>query len=111
MGGHALKKVTCIRISKTKYLTVLKDVVSRIEKYFPVYSIPFVPEKESFGDLDLIHCNKDFESVIKDIFNPVDCFINGKSFFSFSYHLEDDKYFQVDLFYTKLHLPLRERQF
>ena len=98
MGGKALKNVKCIRIDRRSYETIKNDVISKLNKYFNVESLIELPEKESFGDIDLLYedNNKNVLEIVKKEFNPKDIKINGPCI-SFSYYVINDDYFQIDL--------------
>jgi len=101
MGGNALR-VNCIRINKELYNKIKLDVITKLKSIIDIHEIYEIPNKDSFGDLDLLYVNKsniDVLKIVNTVFNPVDLHING-DVLSFSYHLENDDYFQIDLIKT-----------
>ncbi len=96
MGGNALKEINCVRVSKEIYKRIKEDVINRLKDKIKIMEIYEVPNKEDFGDLDLLVNEYVFE-IVKEEFKPISYKING-NVLSFSYELEEkDKYFQIDL--------------
>lgn len=100
MGGNALKNVNTIRLSKQEY-EQLKIEISNIlnenlDKESQFKYVKELPEKESFGDIDIIIFLNKIEpyKFIKDIFYPIEIVNNG-SVYSFDY-----KNFQIDFITT-----------
>jgi hypothetical protein len=102
MGGKALKNVKCVRIDRRSYETIKNEVISKLSKYIKVESLIELPDKESFGDIDLLYeeNSENVLEIVKKEFNPKDIFINGP-YLSFSYYLKEDEYFQIDLIKTE----------
>lgn len=102
MGGKALKNVKCVRIDIQSYTNIKNEIISKLVKYFNVESLIELPEKDSFGDIDLLYeyNHENVIEIIKKEFNPKDMFINGP-YISFSYYLQNDEYFQIDLIKTE----------
>jgi hypothetical protein len=98
MGGKALKNLNCIRINKEKYEMIKKETLSKLEKYLRIESLIELPEKETYGDLDLIYdnINEKINEIVKKEFNPAEMVVNGP-YLSYSYYLGDNEYFQIDL--------------
>lgn len=57
MGGHALKTVKCTRKSRSEYTSIKEYVWSVLSSHLALATIPELPDKEDFGDLD-IYCDK-----------------------------------------------------
>ena len=58
MGGNALKTTVKERINRDRYLKIQEKVLGALketQRYMSVYSPFALPEKETFGDLD-VHC-------------------------------------------------------
>lgn len=99
MGGHALKNTNCVRINKKLYEEIKNDILSKLMAYFYVGIIPEPPEKESFGDLDILYradSRTNMNQTIVQMFNPKEFFVNG-NVISFSYKINENEYFQIDL--------------
>ena len=106
MGGHALS-CGSVRIKKEDFLVVCDKVVAELQRIYPnaKFAIPAqMPDKDSFGDLDIIYTND--EKIIstnlswlqKDgtKYSPQYTFINS-DVISFDYKLENSEIFQIDL--------------
>lgn len=103
MGGNALKHVKCIRINKFEYNNIKNDILSKLKDLLNINALRDLPDKESFGDLDLIYTNNSINNVLQlviSIFNPIEIEING-NVLSFSYVLNVNDYFQIDLIKVK----------
>jgi hypothetical protein len=104
MGGHALKHVNCIRINKVEYEKIKNYILSTIDslKLLKLSVLIEAPEKENFGDLDILYLsNKDvnIHGLIKSLFNPKEVVTNG-DVISFSYHISELEHFQIDMVKT-----------
>jgi hypothetical protein len=58
-----------------------------------------MPEKETFGDLDLMYKYKDninIRNIVNELFSPIEIVSNG-DILSFSYKINEIDYFQIDL--------------
>lgn len=103
MGGNALKHVKCIRINKFEYDNIKNNILSKLKDLLNINALRDLPDKETFGDLDLIYTNNSINNVLQlviTIFNPVEIEING-DVLSFSYVLNVNDYFQIDLIKVK----------
>ena len=106
MGGNALKKVKSIRVSHTRYLEIQADCLSKLVSATIGHAdcsfstIPVFCDKETFGDLDLLYTTmweyETFQKFVTTVFNPVEMICNGPVL-SFSYMLQEDLFFQIDL--------------
>jgi len=101
MGGHALKNTNCIRVNKELYDKIKALCISKLSKAYPnndFITIIEIPEKETFGDLDLLYTNStiNIKDIVNELFSPNEIFING-NVLSFSYKINDDEFFQIDL--------------
>ncbi len=98
MGGKAIKKVTVIRLEKTRY-EALKNQMREI--FLDLVQIDFpieVPGKKDFGDLDILYQTKpnlNLREKIIEKLNPVEIVTNG-NVISIGYKLETCEYFQID---------------
>jgi hypothetical protein len=96
MGGNALK-LKCVRLNFEIYNNIKTYCIDKLSKYCDFVSIKELPEKESFGDLDLLYQNNiDIKNIVEQLFSPKEIFINGE-ILSFAFEVEDNVYFQVDL--------------
>jgi len=98
MGGNALKNTNCIRVNLNLYNTIKTCILSKLllyNEFIPIYEIP---EKESFGDLDLLYeyNGKEIKKIVNEIFTPKEVFSNG-NVLSFSHQINEDDFFQIDL--------------
>lgn len=109
MGGHALKKVTLVRLPKEIYQKVESCVVDKyLQLELNVFVTRYLDSKLDFGDLDLIVETPpgfDIKASIQKLFEPVEIVANG-NVFSFSYLVDkgledvdssDPRYFQIDI--------------
>jgi len=104
MGGHALKHVNCVRINKVEYQKIKNYMLSTIEsvKLIKLSVLIEAPEKEDFGDLDILYqSNQDINlcDIIRSLFNPKEVVTNG-DVTSFSYQISKLDYFQIDMIKT-----------
>lgn len=96
MGGHALKKITTVRLPRDRYNLVKNNVSEKLKENNIEHGfIPDLPTKEDFGDLDVL-LNHDSEIVetIKRIFAPDEIVRNGHVI---SFNIEN---FQIDFIQT-----------
>jgi hypothetical protein len=94
MGGNALKHAKTERKNKIDYLVIKNFIIEQLSKYVTCTAIIEAPEKENFGDLDILYVHNDsyeINSLINEIFNPIEIVNNGP-ITSFDY---DN--FQIDL--------------
>lgn len=97
MGGNALKNTIIKRIDIDNYQRIKKYIISQLESNgFTTSEILEIPEKNSFGDLDLLYLNKekdtnDINQCIIKLFKPNEIVSNG-DVLSF-----DFEQFQIDL--------------
>jgi hypothetical protein len=98
MGGKSLKKTKTERKGIIDYQRIKSFIMDSIQKYFiQCEVIKEPPEKESFGDLDIIYLsekNIDVKQLIIDILNPSEI-INLGEIITFAYDS-----FQIDLIKT-----------
>lgn len=100
MGGNALKTVKTKRLDKTEYNQVVNEI-SEILKFQNITfsTIPYIRNKETFGDLDVVikkEVNIDvYLDMINSVFNPNEIFHNTNTV-SFDY-----KNFQIDFIFAK----------
>jgi len=99
MGGGSLKNINCIRINKELYENIKSNIIDKLSVYNNFVAIIEAPEKESFGDLDLVYIEKeglDIKEIVNNLFSPNEVFDNGNQY-SFSYKINESDYFQIDL--------------
>ncbi len=117
MGGKAIKKVQISRIQKDDYEFIKKNIYELLSKDFQIDFLFELPEKNDFGDLDILYISQSDKSIkdyIIQYFNPNEIVSNG-NVISFDYKLKDDIllthlyeqntkkddiYFQIDLIKT-----------
>ncbi len=105
MGGKAIKKVEISRINKNDYILIKKNIYELLSKDFELDFLFDLPEKEDFGDLDILYLtihNKNIKDYIIKYFNPNEIVSNG-NVISFDYKLNKNNqyiYFQIDLIKT-----------
>ncbi len=106
MGGNAIKKVKISRISKCDYQLIKQNIFDLLSNDFQLEFIFDLPEKEDFGDLDILYLNINNKNIVDFIiqhFNPNEIVYNG-NVISFDYKLIKDNqsiYFQIDLIKTQ----------
>lgn len=105
MGGKALKKVETRRYNLEEYKETSSFIISELKKillYSVISDIPYLREKETFGDLDVLvsfNTSTDIQSIMQIILNhfqPDEHIKNGKVL-TFNY-----KDLQVDIVFTPL---------
>lgn len=99
MGGNALKNTNCVRVNKDLYEKIKSIILEKLLPYNNFITVFEMPEKETFGDLDLLYEYKDgvnIRDIVNDIFTPKEVFSNS-DLFSFSYQINETEYFQIDL--------------
>jgi len=97
MGGKALKNINCIRTNKLLYEEIKSIVLSKLLKICNFIPILEIPEKDSFGDLDLLYDSDiNIKNIVNDLFSPKEISSNG-NVLSFSYKINEIDYFQIDL--------------
>ena len=99
MGGGSLKNTNCIRLNKELYEDIKLNIINKLSIYNNFEAIIEAPEKETFGDLDLIYIEKegvDIKEIVNNLFSPNEVFGND-NLYSFSYKINDSDYFQIDL--------------
>jgi len=98
MGGNAFAHLKINRMNMDIYNQIKNDIINKLSKYVIIEIAPELPDKLDFGDLDLIYLLKDTKinlvNTIKEIFNPVDIKINGRTI-SWVYEL-NELYYQID---------------
>ena len=106
MGGNAIKKVKTSRLDLLTYTKVKDQIKSQLEPYMYIAYIYELPEKESFGDLDLLYVldpNLNIRNIIQKEFSPNEIVSNG-DIISFDYNIDNSSepiYFQVDMIKSK----------
>ena len=100
MGGNALTDCNCIRVRAKLYYSIKSIILKILSDYLNLIPIIEMPEKETFGDLDLMYDNDlDIDTligIITKLFLPEKYITNGK-IFSFSYKLNETEFFEIDL--------------
>lgn len=99
MGGKALKNVKCVRVNANIYNTIKSTVLVKLQIYNNFIPIIETPEKETFGDLDLLYETKENQNIyniVNEIFAPKEIIRNG-DVISFSIQINEIDYFQIDL--------------
>jgi hypothetical protein len=100
MGGHALTEGLTERKQATDYFIIKKRVMDLFVEGSDIINVTEIiemPEKTSFGDLDLVYTlhkgksHEDFITMIRLIFSPTEIFHNG-DITSFDFNT-----FQVDM--------------
>lgn len=97
MGGNALKIIQTFRKPRNEYEEIKKIIISKLENYLPTHenisygTIIEAPEKEDFGDLDIL-VSGDSNEIFKmiEFFEPDEIQRSG-NIYSFNY-----KDFQID---------------
>jgi len=103
MGGNALKNTNCIRVSKDLYEKIKSLILEKLLSYNNFITVIEMPEKETFGDLDILYEFKmgmNIHDIVYELFSPKEVFLNG-DIFSFSYQINETEYFQIDLIKVK----------
>lgn len=81
MGGHALKRVRLVRKPPEAYARIKEHVLGALRDKGFVCCVPAeVPQKESFGDLDVLYVKKDRHAPLDFIraqFQPTQIVVNG----------------------------------
>ena len=98
MGGNSLKNTNCVRVNLNLYNTIKTCILSKLilyNNFIPIYEIP---EKETFGDLDLLYeyNGKEINKIVNEICEPKEVFSNG-NVLSFSHQINEEDFFQIDL--------------
>lgn len=97
MGGHALKKVQTIRLKKDDFVKIQQRVIDIFKLHEIVIDfIPYLQDKEDFGDLDVLWSNEinpgiNMLEFIKKYFKPTEIVVNSDVI---SFDLDN---FQVDI--------------
>ena len=97
MGGHALKKVQTIRLKKDDFVKIQQKVIDIFKLHEIVIDfIPYLQDKEDFGDLDVLWSNEinpgiNMFEFIKKYFKPTEIVVNSDVI---SFDLDN---FQVDI--------------
>ena len=98
MGGNALKNVITVRKNKNEYDNIKTYILNESSKYIICENVIELPNKESFGDLDILYINNpeiNIRELVIKLFNPNEIVING-DVMSFDY---DN--FQIDFIKCK----------
>ena len=101
MGGKALKNVITTRLIKEDYMKIKSEIVSILAPHLSLTFLYELPEKEDFGDLDILYVPNEkivINDLIMQLFNPKEMVTNG-TVLSFSYLIEESEpiHFQIDL--------------
>jgi hypothetical protein len=94
MGGNALKNVKTERKNVKDYNRIKSEIIQELSKYIFCKVIIEAPQKESYGDLDVLYISNpeiDIRDLIIKLFNPKEI-VNMNPIISFDY---DN--FQIDL--------------
>ena len=103
MGGNALKNTNCVRVNKDIYEKIKSIILEKLLSYNNFITVIEIPEKETFGDLDILYEYKiemNIRDIVYELFSPKEVFSNG-DIFSFSYQINETEYFQIDLIKVK----------
>jgi len=107
MGGKSLKdngKIVTSRLELKEYLSIKKHVIEFMSTIIKCDIIPELPDKDSFGDLDVL-CDGDCNiiSQVREYYKPKYEYHNG-CVYSFSFdcqeYLDKNIWFQIDLFFV-----------
>ena len=94
MGGNALKNVKTRRYQREEYLQLKQRILNTIQEHVKQVDVPKeFPNKESFGDLDVMIVspeNVSCKQLIIDLFQPIEIVENGDVF---SFDVDE---FQID---------------
>ncbi len=93
MGGNALKKVQVVRKNKIDYEKIKQEICDKINNILTYHTISEVPNKETFGDLDILYLYNpkiNIREIIIELFKPNEIVTNG-DVISFDYNN-----FQID---------------
>lgn len=109
MGGNAIKKVKVSRFSLSKYFSISRDILDKLTEANIKSLRPFfVPDKISFGDIDILVENKediDLKEWIIKTFNPIEIVSNGVYSIAYTENQLDENgeiiYYQVDFIPVK----------
>ena len=104
MGGKSLKDngiIVTSRLDLKKYLIIKEIVVNFISINTNCDIIPELPDKDSFGDLDVLYIgNENVINFVKDYFKPKYEYYNG-NIYSFSLdcsnYIDKNLLFQIDM--------------
>lgn len=96
MGGHALKSVSLVRKPRAEYEVIARNTLNILQPHIPTLnSVPDLPDKEDFGDLDLLYKPQpglDVREIVTQTLRPKEICVNGDVM---SFDIGGD--FQVDL--------------
>jgi hypothetical protein len=98
MGGNALKTVKTVRKSLIEYIKIKEHILTLLREHIVCENIIEAPEKDSFGDLDILYIKNNDIDILKlltDLFSPTET-VKNSNIMSFDY---DN--FQIDLIETK----------
>ena len=99
MGGNALKTIKTVRKNKEEYTKIKEYILDTLKNENLVFDVPFeVPNKESFGDLDVLYQSNDkinIKDIVIKLFKPDETVGNG-DLLSFNY-----TDFQIDMIKCK----------
>ena len=102
MGGNAIKKVPISRIPKKDYNIIRTEIFEKFKDIFLLDFLYDLPNKEDFGDIDILYQYKqtnNVQQIIKDICLPDEIVTNGLvTSFSYKYF---DYFCQIDFIKTE----------
>lgn len=108
MGGKALKNINTVRLTKEDYLVHKQKIfklLNSISDNFHFIEVPYITEKEDFGDMDIIYYSDNGKGLDKDTFydlfndNGSGEVIKNGNVISVSYPIGDNINFQLDFIY------------
>jgi hypothetical protein len=103
MGGKALKQIKTIRFTLDEYNRVSSEIKEKLKDF--EIDIPHSrPNKDSFGDLDVLIKHRDgvdIRKIIIEIFNPIEIVSNCVYSFSYPSGQEDNTFYQIDIITVK----------
>lgn len=93
MGGKALKRVKVERKNLEEYQQIKDDILTSLSAVVTCKALKETPEKENFGDLDVLYLktDQDIVKIITELFSPQEVVVNGPVV-SFDY-----RQFQIDM--------------
>lgn len=98
MGGNAFDNIKINRMDIETYEQIKQIILDKLSPYLNLYPYLDPPDKKDFGDVDMVYIKKDsniiLTNLLKDIFNPIDIKINGRTT-SWIYEL-NKLYYQID---------------
>lgn len=108
MGGNALKYAKTERKNPAEYNIIKGKVLELLKSHVFCEAVIETPEKDSFGDLDIIYISEPaivMKDLIKELFKPSEIVING-NVISFDFEL-----FQIDLIKANSTIDFESKKF